>query len=262
MYTDSHCHLNALNLEAYQGDLLSAIQAAKDRQVAYFLSICTSTEDFQAILKITQMDPNIWGTIGIHPLDIDKGTLTTDELIQHAETKKIVGFGETGLDGHYSQETLPQQIQSFVSHLEASHQSGLPVIIHTRSARQQTIDVLADYKNKAISGVIHCFTEDLDMAKIMLDLGFYISISGIVTFKNANILREVAQYVPKDRLLIETDSPYLAPIPYRGKPNEPQFVVEVGEYVAKLRDMSAIELATCTTNNFFKLFKKAERLLE
>ncbi len=258
-YTDSHCHLNALNLDAYQGDLKAAIKAARERKVQYLLSICTSITEFPDILKISQIDPDIWGTIGVHPLDIDKGVLTADQLIAHAESKKIVGFGETGLDGHYSQDTLDRQVVSFVAHLEASHRTGLPVIIHTRSARDQTIDLLKAHTNELKSGVIHCFTEDLDMAKIVLDLGFYISISGIVTFKKADELRAVAKYVPNDRLLIETDSPYLAPMPYRGKPNEPKFVVEVGQYVAKLRNVSAENLAELTTDNFFALFKKAER---
>lgn len=256
-YTDSHCHLNALKLQAYEGGLSQAIAEARARGVANMLSVCTSVSDFPGILSMAEAYENIWASVGVHPLDLDRGQSGVDELVKLALHRKVVAIGETGLDFHYSAETKDDQVKSFIQHLQAGEKSGLPVIVHTREAKSETIELLKSYACRTSVGVLHCFTEDVAMAKKALDFGFYISLSGIVTFKNAEQLREVARYVPDDRLLIETDSPYLAPIPYRGRPNEPKFVVEVGNFIADLRNTSHDALAQLTTDNFFKLFSKA-----
>ncbi len=256
-YTDSHCHLDALKLDIYNGDLSKAIEAARATGVKNMLSISTSIQGFNEVKNIVETFDNIWGTVGVHPLDLDKGFTSVEQLTELSSHQKIVGLGETGLDFHYSAESKTQQTESFIMHLEAGKSCDLPVVIHTRKAKSETIELLKTYAKKEKPGVFHCFTEDIEMARQGLDLGFYISLSGIVTFKNAEKLREVARYVPDNRLLIETDSPYLAPIPYRGKPNEPRYVVEVCNFIAEQRKTNADILAQQTTDNFFALFEKA-----
>jgi len=258
-FTDSHCHLNALKLAAYDGSIDCAIAAAYTQGVVNMLSVCTRLEDLPSILEVVERHDSIWASVGVHPLDLEQEESVKNELIRLAEHKKIVAIGETGLDFHYSEETKKAQINSFIEHLQAGAETKLPVIVHTREAKAETLDLLKEFACRESTGVLHCFTEDIAMAKVALDLGYYISLSGIVTFKNAEQLRDVAKFVPDDRLLIETDSPYLAPVPFRGKPNEPRYVVEVGKYIAKLRNVSDEKLANMTTNNFFNLFNKALR---
>jgi len=199
--------------------------------------------------------------VGVHPLDIDKGLVTVEQLVAWSSHPKVVALGETGLDYYYSDETKSIQQESFISHLQAAGQARLPVVVHTRSAKEDTLQLIREYGNQETAGVLHCFTEDWDMAKRAIDMNYYISMSGIVTFKNAEELRDVARNIPLDRLLVETDSPYLAPIPYRGKPNEPAYVREVAEFVAELKGISYQQLLDVTAENFFSLFSKAKPLL-
>jgi len=258
-YTDSHCHLNALDPAKYSEDLDGLIASARACGVDNILSIATCMQDFPDILTITEKYQNIWGSVGIHPLEISSETIQADQLIELAEHDKIIAIGETGLDFYYSADNKSQQMDNFITHLEVAKTVQLPVVVHTREAKKETIELLTTYADRESVGVLHCFTEELAMAKQALDLGFYISFSGIVTFKNADTLREVAKYVPHDRLLIETDAPYLTPVPFRGKPNEPKFVVETGNFIADLRGMEATALAEMTTDNFFRLFHKATK---
>lgn len=258
-YTDSHCHLNALDPAKYSDDIDQIIASARVRGVDNILSICTCMQDVSEIITITEKHQNIWGSVGIHPLELSSGETETDKLIQLTEHEKIVAIGETGLDFYYSAENKSQQITNFIKHLQAAEATQLPIVVHTRDAKKETVELLKAHAGRESVGVLHCFTEDLSMAKQALDLGFYISFSGIVTFKNAESLREVAKYVPDNRLLIETDAPYLTPVPFRGKPNEPKFVVETGNFIADLRGVEPALLAQITTDNFFKLFNKATK---
>ena len=256
-YTDSHCHLNMLDKKDNKPTIDYFVTNAKKRNVSNILSVCTKLEELEDILYIAEKYSTIWASVGVHPLDITSKITNVEQIVELSSHSKIVAIGETGLDFHYSVETKEAQIKSFVEHLEAGKVANLPVIVHTREAQKETIDLLKNHASKDAVGVMHCFTEDITMAKQALDLGFYISFSGIVTFKNADNLREVAKYVPADKILVETDSPYLAPVPFRGKSNEPSFVVEVSDFVADLRNINKEKFAAITTANFFNLFKKA-----
>lgn len=257
MLTDSHCHLDRLDLSKSNDSLQVAIEQAEARGVSRFLCVCISADNRQAVLDIAAMKDNIFASTGIHPCDVS-GTVTSQEaLTQWSQTPNVVALGETGLDYFHSEEFVSQQKESFINHLSVGKQESLPVIVHTRNAKQDTLDIIRDHACRESSGVLHCFTEDWDMAKQAMDMNFYISISGIVTFKNAEALRDVVRKTPIDYLLVETDSPYLAPIPYRGKPNMPAYVREVAEYVADLKGMHYEELAEATTQNFLKLFSRA-----
>lgn len=258
MLIDSHCHLDRLKLQRYDGQLSAAIAHAQERGVQGMLCISISLENRAAVLQIAEDYPNIVASAGVHPLDVEAGLATEEQLVEWAKHPKIVALGETGLDYYYSDETKKTQQASFVAHLSAASTANLPVVVHTRSARSDTIELIKAHGSTTSAGVLHCFTEDWAMAKQALDLNYCISISGIVTFKNATELRDVVKQVPLDRLLVETDSPYLAPVPYRGKSNEPAFVREVAEYVAELKGISYDELLTATANNFFRLFPKAQ----
>ncbi|WP_176507621.1 MULTISPECIES: TatD family hydrolase [Pseudomonas] len=257
MLVDSHCHLDRLDLSAHQGSLDAALQAARERGVGHFLCIGVSAENAGAVKALSEQYADVDCSVGVHPLDLAPGeTPALEWLLRELAHPHVVAIGETGLDYHYEPEAAELQQASFRLHLEASRQTGKPVIVHTRAARADTLALLRE-ANLPQAGVLHCFTEDWDMARAALDLGYYISLSGIVTFRNADALREVARQVPVDRLLVETDSPYLAPIPYRGKPNLPQYVREVAEYVASLRGVSYQQLAEQTTGNFKRLFPLA-----
>ncbi|AFO47156.1 TatD family hydrolase [Pseudomonas putida DOT-T1E] len=257
MLVDSHCHLDRLDLSAHQGSLDAALQAARERGVGHFLCIGVSAENAGAVKALSEQYADVDCSVGVHPLDLAPGeTPALEWLLRELAHPHVVAIGETGLDYHYEPEAAELQQASFRLHLEASRQTGKPVIVHTRAARADTLALLRE-ASLPQAGVLHCFTEDWDMAKAALDLGYYISLSGIVTFRNADALREVARQVPVDRLLVETDSPYLAPIPHRGKPNLPQYVREVAEYVASLRGASYEQLAEQTTANFKRLFPLA-----
>jgi TatD DNase family protein len=259
MLVDSHCHLDRLKLDQCGGSVASAIQGANDDGVKHLLCVCVSAENRQQVLDIASAHPGVFASAGVHPCDVDDAEVPTSDLIQWCEHPKVVALGETGLDYHYSRERESVQKASFINHLTVGKALGLPVIVHTREAREDTIELIRQHGCRQSAGVLHCFTETWEMAQAALDLNYYISISGIVTFKNAAELRDVAMRVPLDRLLIETDSPYLAPIPFRGKSNQPRYVRAVAEFVAQLRGMSLESLAAQTTDNFFNLFSKARR---
>ncbi|MDE1462635.1 TatD family hydrolase [Spartinivicinus poritis] len=260
MLIDSHCHLDRIDLAPYQGDLSAALQQASNRGVAGFLAIAVDKDNINTVVEIAQLYDNVWASVGVHPLSAAEGSLSVEELISHASQEKVVAIGETGLDYYYDQHSQAEQLKSFADHIAVAKQLNKPLVIHTRQAKADTLTLLRSEGAEQAGGVLHCFTEDWDMAKQAMDLGFYISISGIVTFKKATNVHEVAKQVPLDRLLVETDSPYLAPVPYRGKTNEPQYVVEVAKCLAELRGESFDVLAQQTTENFFRLFAGARRL--
>lgn len=255
---DSHCHLDMLDLTPDGGDLNKVIERAKANGVNYFLNVCVSLRDFPAVLKIAKTYPFISASVGLHPNDQEEEA-DANLLIGLAQDEKVIAIGETGLDYFRSTGDLEWQKQRFRAHIAAAKAVQKPLIVHTRDAKDDTIRLMQEERANEAGGVMHCFTEDWDIAKKALDMNFYISLSGIVTFKSARTVQEVASRVPLDRLLIETDSPYLAPDPYRGKPNEPAYVRYTAEYIAKLRNLSLDALAEQTTQNFFTLFKGARR---
>lgn len=257
---DSHCHLN------YQGireRLDSVIENATNSGVAIMQTIATKMSDIDEIKNIANRYENVYYSVGVHPLYVcDEKIVTSEELIKLANSdKKVSGFGETGLDYYKaSDETIIEmQKESFINHIAAAQIAKLPVIIHTRDAEYDTYDILRDMMRKAhFSGVIHCFTGSMDLARNAIELGLYISASGIITFKNADSVREVFSAIPIDRILIETDAPFLAPVPYRGKVNEPCYIVEVAKYLAEIRNMEVSDIIRITTDNFLKLFTRVK----
>lgn len=252
---DSHCHLDSLDYETRHKNVDEVIENAKARGVHHFISICTTLGRFEGMKNLTAHRNEVSLSCGVHPLNVEDEPFDYDKLVALSQDPKVVAIGETGLDYHYTPETKALQQSLFVQHIEVANKLNKPLIIHTRSARQDTMEMLEQNGAEKCGGVLHCFTEDWAMAKRALDLGFYISISGIITFRNAEELRDVVRKVPLDRLLVETDSPYLAPIPYRGKPNQPAYVRETCEYVATLKGVSTEELARITTQNVQNLFK-------
>jgi TatD DNase family protein len=255
IFVDSHCHLNKLDNPEY------AIKKATKADVKYMQTICTNLDEFEELKNLANNYDSIFTSVGIHPDDVKSKHLKYQDLIALAQHPKVIGFGETGLDYYRSIEYKNEQIYSFEQHIIACQETGLPSIIHTRNASDDTLKIINSFnKQKEFKILIHCFTESLDFASKILDMGGYISISGIVTFKNAQALRDVVKFIPIDRLLIETDSPYLAPLPMRGKVNEPSFVKYVAEHIATLKDLSIDVVAKQTTNNFFNIFSKASRV--
>lgn len=258
MFVDSHCHLNYKGLVEDQDSVLARAAAAG---VSTMLNISTRKREWADIIATAEKGPNIWASVGIHPHEADShADVDTAQLVSAAAHPKVVAIGETGLDYYYDHSDREQQQASFRAHLAASRETGLPVIVHTRDAEDDTARILREEMEKgAFPGVIHCFTASGAFADTALELGLFISISGIVTFKNAESLRETAARIPEDRLLIETDSPFLAPVPHRGKSCEPAFVADTGRFLADLRGVSVEQLATTTADNFFTLFAKAQR---
>lgn len=265
MFTDSHCHLAMPELAAQLPAIRQAMAAAR---VDRALCICTTMEEFPAVHALATTYDNFWATVGVHPDTEGLQEPTLDDLLQRAARPRVVAIGETGLDyygmedrkGGRSIADLEWQRDRFRTHIRAARQSRKPLVIHTRSASDDTLAILReegeDASATAAGGVFHCFTETDQVARAALDLGFYISFSGIVTFKNAQHLRDVAAFVPLDRLLIETDSPYLAPVPYRGKPNNPSYVPFVAQQIAAVRGIPVEEVASATSRNFDRLFLK------
>ena len=251
MFVDSHCHLDRLDKSPQE--LAEVIHIAQQRGVEHFLCVCVSVNDFPAMMQSIKPFNNVSASCGVHPLHQDEAC-SYDELLAMASSDNIVAIGETGLDYFYSAETKDVQLTSFVDHIKVANELNKPLIIHTRDARQDTIALLKQHKAPTTRGVLHCFTEDWEMAEAAIALGFYISISGIVTFKSAQALQDVVKKIPLENLLIETDSPWLAPVPYRGKQNQPGYVREIGEFIAELKGVSAEELARITTENFYQLF--------
>lgn len=252
---DTHCHLDALDYETRHKNVDEVIENAKARGVQHFLSVCTTVGRFEAMKALTAHRDDVSLSCGVHPLNVEDEPFDYDKLLTFAQDPKVVAIGETGLDYHYTPETMALQKSLFAQQIEVANKLNKPLIIHSRSARQDTMDMLEQGGAEKCGGVLHCFTEDWTMAKRALDIGFYISISGIITFRNAEELRDVVRQVPLERLLVETDSPYLAPIPYRGKPNQPAYVRETCEYVATLKGVSLEEMARIATENARKLFK-------
>jgi TatD DNase family protein len=258
MFVDSHCHLNYKGLIEDQAGVIARAEAAG---VSTMLNISTRESEWDAVVATAEATPHIWASIGIHPHEADEHPdVDTVKLIAKAGHAKVIAIGETGLDYYYDHSDRDRQRASFRTHIAASRETGLPLIVHTRDAEDDTAEILRDEMGKgAYPGVIHCFTASGGFADIALELGFYISISGIVTFKNAAELRETAARVPLDRLLIETDSPFLAPVPHRGKSCEPAYVADTALFLADLRGVSVEALAETTSANFFNLFNKAAR---
>ena len=257
MLVDSHCHLDRLKLEKIaSGSLDQVIEEAIADGVSKMLCVGIDMGNADAVKKIAEAYSSVYASVGVHPLDV-ANSATREELIEAANHPRVVAIGETGLDYYYSQESKMQQQESLAMHLDVAKELSLPAIVHTRDAKEDTLAILKEHACRENVGVMHCFTEDWDMAKRAMDLGFYISFSGIVTFKNATELQAVARQVPLDRMLVETDSPYLAPVPFRGKPNFPKYTRQVGEFVADLKQVPFAEFAQQTTENFHNLFKRA-----
>ena len=254
---DSHCHLDRLEIAAGQ-TLAGLLDQARARGVKHFLNIGVERESFSAVLTIAEQNDDVSCSVGVHPLYEGIHQSNIDWMREAAKHPKVVAIGETGLDYHYAADSQAAQQRSFRAHIQLARELSLPLIIHTREAKEDTLNILREEGGDAIGGVLHCFTEDWPMAKAAIDLGFYISLSGIVTFRNADALREVARKVPNDRLLLETDSPWLAPIPHRGKTNVPAYVVDVANAVAKERGTTAEALAVLTSENFARLFTRAK----
>lgn len=252
---DSHCHLDALDYETRHKNVDEVIDNAKERGVQQLISICTTVGLFEAMKALTAHRSEVYLSCGVHPLNVEEEPFDYDKLLHFVQDPRVVAVGETGLDYHYTPETKSLQQDLFIQQVEIANKVNKPIIIHTRSAREDTMRILEEGHADKCGGVLHCFTEDWAMAKRAMDLGFYISISGIITFRNAEELRDVVRQIPVERLLVETDSPYLAPIPYRGKPNQPAYVREVCEYVATLKGLSLEEFAKITTQNVKNLFK-------
>jgi TatD DNase family protein len=253
LFVDSHCHLD--RLQQSDEELAQTLHFARQRGVEHFLCVCVSVAEFPAMLDKVVPYADVSVSCGVHPL-YQEDVCSYEALLNAASDDKVVAIGETGLDYFYSAETKDVQLTSFIDHIHVANETGKPLIIHTRDAREDTINLLKEHKNADTRGVLHCFTESLEMAQAAIELGFYISISGIVTFHSANELREVVKAIPLDRLLIETDSPWLAPVPHRGKQNQPGYVVEVAEFIAELKGISVKELAAVTTRNFYQLFSR------
>ena len=256
---DSHCHLN---FKDFEEDFDSVIQRAKDSNVQIMVSISTELEEIDHIIKISESYNNIYCTVGVHPHSAKiQNKLSEDFLIERASNPKVIGIGETGLDFYYENSLKEDQIDSFIKHINVSRETQLPLIIHTREADEKTCEILeSEYKNGSFPGIIHCFTAGANLAKRVIDLGFYISLSGIVTFKNASDLRETIKKIPLDRIIVETDSPYLSPEPLRGKRNEPSHVLHTAKYLADFYGKYENDFFAMTTDNFFKIFNKANRL--
>jgi TatD DNase family protein len=256
MFIDSHCHLNYKGLVEQEREVLARARA---NGVQGMLNISTRESEWDAVIGLAEREPAVWASVGIHPHEADQhGDMTSAKLVEKARHPDVIGIGETGLDYYYDYSDREQQQASFRQHIVAARESGLPIIVHTRDAEEDTARIMREEMEQgAYSGVIHCFTASADFARIALDLGLYISLSGIVTFKNAKDLQEIAQTIPDDRLLIETDSPFLAPVPHRGRTCEPSFVSDTARFLAELKNIEIESLAAQTTSNFFRLFSKA-----
>ena len=253
MFVDTHCHLTLLDLTPYHGDLHQALAQAREAGVSKFMSISVDLDDHIELAKIAARHADVGYTVGVHPCE-DAATMaraTTEYLVELAQPEKVWALGETGLDYYHSTDFIAEQKACFARHIHASQITKKPVVVHTRSAKHDTVDIIR--AEKSTHGILHCFTEDWETAKAVLDCGYYVSFSGIVSFKNAQDLRDVAKQVPLDRVLIETDSPYLAPMPYRGKSNEPKYVPYVAKALCDVYDKSLEEMAYITKQNFENL---------
>jgi TatD DNase family protein len=258
MLVDSHCHLD---FPDYAGNVDAVVERARAAGVGVCVSIGTELARFPGVKAVAEKFPHVWCSVGVHPHEAEKELLDDEAaLLAEAVHPKVVGIGETGLDYYYEHAPRLQQQANFRCHISAGRKTGLPVIVHTRDADDDTIAILREEMGKGIfTGLIHCFTGTQRLADAALEMGLYISVSGIATFKNSTALRDVIKTVPLDRLLVETDAPYLAPVPHRGKTNEPAFVVHTAKMLAELKGVTDAELAVATTENFFRLFSKVQR---
>lgn len=257
---DSHCHLDGLDYEKNHRDLDDVIAKAAARNVKFMLAVATTLPGFHTLKALIGDRKNIALSVGVHPLNQEE-PWDVEEFRRLAADPQVIALGETGLDYYYQQETRAQQQAAFREHIRTGIAHNKPIIVHTRDARDDTLAILREEQVERCGGVLHCFTEDRATAEKLLDMGFYISFSGIVTFRNAEQLREAARYVPLDRLLVETDSPYLAPVPYRGKENQPAYTRDVADYLAVLKGVDIETLAEATTRNFASLFHVPTHLL-
>jgi TatD DNase family protein len=254
---DSHCHLNYEGLVERQGEVL---ENARERGVAGFLNISTRKREWGDIIAVAQREPDVWASVGVHPHEADAHPdLGSAALVDAADHPRVIAIGECGLDYYYDKSDRTAQRERFQAHIDAARQTGLPLVVHTREAETDTAEILeAAVKEGGVTGVLHCFTGSAELARKGLDLGFYVSLSGIVTFKNAVDLQATAKWLPANQMLVETDSPFLAPVPHRGQKCEPAFVADTASFVAQLRGEDPETLADDTTANFFELFKKAQ----
>ncbi|MCW8931088.1 MAG: TatD family hydrolase [Gammaproteobacteria bacterium] len=261
-FVDSHCHLDMLDLSEFDDHMDNVIEQAEQNQVSDILSIAVDLKSFPRILETAKKYPNVMASVGLHPCHTPEEVITIEQLSSLTVDSNVVAIGETGLDYYMNEGSDPLDLdfewqrERFRVHIRAAIQTGKPLIIHTRDAREDTLKILEEEQAHKIGGIMHCFVEDIATAQHALAMGFYISFSGIVTFKNAKSIQEVAQMVPDDRLLIETDSPYLAPAPMRGKKNQPAYVAYIGEFLADLRGTSVEHIAAITRENYFRLFFK------
>jgi len=253
---DSHCHLNYEGLVERQDEVL---ENARDRGVQGFLNISTRKREWNDVIGVAERNADVWASVGVHPHEADAHPdLGATALVEATRHPRVIAIGECGLDYYYDKSDRAAQRERFEAHIDAARQTRLPLIVHTRDAEDDTAEILERaVKEKGVTGVLHCFTGSAELARKGLDLGFYVSLSGIVTFKNAQDLQDIARWLPADQMLVETDSPFLAPVPHRGQKCEPAFVADTARFVAGLRDEEPEALAEATTANFFKLFKKA-----
>ena len=251
---DSHCHLDR---EPIYSSLDKVLLRSKNVGIEKLLTICTSDENFKVVLDLVDKDSMIYGTYGIHPHEADNFIVQKKDIVQKLQLhNKIIGVGETGLDFYYNNSKKNLQIESFENHIKASIETNLPLIVHSRNAENQTFELLNKYKNENLKILMHCFTGSAQFAEKLLDMNSYFSASGIITFKNSNNLQNTFKNIPNERLLIETDSPFLAPEPFRGKKNEPSFILSTLEKLAKLKNLTTKSLSDITTNNFNRLFSQ------
>jgi TatD DNase family protein len=255
MLVDSHCHLDRLDLSPFDGSIDAVLAAAEAQDIGHFLCVSINLEDYPAMLKLAEVHEQVSASVGLHPNEQGGHDPDTDELVGLAKHPRIIAIGETGLDYFRSEGDLDWQRDRFRRHIAAAKLSGKPLIIHSRDARDDTLKILEEEQADEVGGVMHCFTGDWEMAQRAMEMNFYISFSGIVTFKTARELQDIAKRMPSDRYLVETDSPYLAPVPHRGKPNQPAFVRHVAEFIADLRGESYEQVADATTENFRTLFR-------
>jgi TatD DNase family protein len=253
---DSHCHLNYEGLAERQSEVL---ENARERGVAGFLNISTRQREWGDIIAVAERESDVWASVGVHPHEADAHPdLGAAALVEGSDHPRVIAIGECGLDYYYDKSDRQAQRERFQAHIDAARQTGLPLVVHTRDAEEDTAEILSQaVREGGVTGVLHCFTGSAELAKKALDFGFFISLSGIVTFKNAQDLQHTARKLPLDRMLVETDSPFLAPVPHRGQKCEPAFVADTASFVAELRGEDPNALAEATTANFFKLFKKA-----
>lgn len=254
MFVDSHCHLDRVDLQPFGDDFARCMRETRERGVEHILCVSINLEGYRAMRTLVEPYESVAVSVGVHPNEIDCREPTCVELVDLAQDSKVVAIGETGLDYYRSEGDVSWQQDRFRQHIRAAKEIRKPLVIHSRGAREDTLAILAEEGAEEIGGVLHCFTEDWDTAQRAMDLNLHISFSGILTFKNAQIIQEVAKKLPENRMLIETDAPYLAPVPYRGKPNYPFHVRRVAEFLAELREVSLEEIAEVTKKNFHSLF--------